>query len=70
MAVFDLAPALSDACVNGTPYDGEFCQVLGDRIIRLPHLGTVQPFANMSEDCPSKAPNYTARFDPAVAASC
>mmetsp|Transcript_7462 Transcript_7462/g.22084 ORF Transcript_7462/g.22084 Transcript_7462/m.22084 type:complete len:553 (-) Transcript_7462:18-1676(-) len=70
MSVFDLSPELSDACVNGTPYDDEFCQVLGDRVVRLPHVGTVAPFANMSQDCPSKAPNYTARFDPAVAASC
>ena len=70
MQLFDLSPPLSDACAAGTPYDDAFCQVLGDRVIRLPHLSTVAPFANMSERCPSQAPNYTSRFDPGVAASC
>ena len=47
-----------------------YCQILGKYRLILPHFSTVAPRAHMAEACPSQAPNYTHRFDPAVYNSC
>jgi hypothetical protein len=35
-----------------------FCQILGEYWMELPQYNTVEPYANMNENCPSLPPNY------------
>ena len=70
MTLFDTAPPLSDACRAADPMNTKFCQILGDYRMQVPRFNTVAPHAHMSENCPSKAPDYAKRFDPKVASSC
>ncbi|KAH7515785.1 uncharacterized protein LOC107435277 isoform X2 [Ziziphus jujuba] len=35
-----------------------FCQILGEYRMELPEYNTIQPYANMNENCPSLPPNY------------
>ena len=47
-----------------------YCQILGRYRMQLPHVSSVTPHTNMSESCPSQAPDYSQRFEPSVASSC
>ncbi|XP_010272086.1 PREDICTED: uncharacterized protein LOC104607980 isoform X2 [Nelumbo nucifera] len=40
--------------------DGElpFCQILGEYQMELPQYNTIEPYANMNENCPSLPPTY------------
>ncbi|KAM7269871.1 hypothetical protein ACFE04_025368 [Oxalis oulophora] len=35
-----------------------FCQILGEYKMELPEYNTIEPYANMNENCPSLPPNY------------
>uniref|UniRef100_A0A0E0QJ75 Uncharacterized protein n=1 Tax=Oryza rufipogon TaxID=4529 RepID=A0A0E0QJ75_ORYRU len=36
-----------------------FCQILGEYKMELPEYNTIEPYANMNENCPSSPPTYT-----------
>lgn len=40
--------------------DGQlpFCQILGEYQMELPGYNSVEPYANMNENCPSLPPSY------------
>ena len=70
LAIFDKAPPLSAACRAADPGNTAYCQILGRYRLVLPHLSSVTPHTNMSEACPSQAPDYARRFELAVANTC
>jgi hypothetical protein len=35
-----------------------FCQILGEYKMALPEYNTIEPYANMNENCPSSPPIY------------
>ncbi|KAJ0038814.1 hypothetical protein Pint_23085 [Pistacia integerrima] len=35
-----------------------FCQILGEYRMELPQYNTIEPYANMNENCPSLPPSY------------
>lgn len=38
--------------------DAPFCQLLGKYRMTFPGLNSIEPYAHMSEHCPSLPPNY------------
>uniref|UniRef100_M8B742 Uncharacterized protein n=1 Tax=Aegilops tauschii TaxID=37682 RepID=M8B742_AEGTA len=43
---------------NGDADGLPFCQILGEYKMELPEYNTIQPYANMNENCPSSPPTY------------
>ncbi|VAH18117.1 unnamed protein product [Triticum turgidum subsp. durum] len=43
---------------NGDADGLPFCQILGEYKMELPEYNTIQPYANMNENCPSSPPAY------------
>ncbi|TVU05822.1 hypothetical protein EJB05_49006, partial [Eragrostis curvula] len=48
-------PSWCNAAADGLP----FCQILGEYKMALPEYNTIEPYANMNENCPSSPPTYT-----------
>ncbi|XP_037412507.1 uncharacterized protein LOC119275703 isoform X2 [Triticum dicoccoides] len=44
---------------NGDADGLPFCQILGEYKMELPEYNTIQPYANMNENCPSSPPTYS-----------
>ncbi|CAN4116270.1 unnamed protein product [Withania somnifera] len=43
---------------NSGDNKASFCQILGEYRMELPQYNTLDPYANMNENCPSLPPNY------------
>ncbi|CAM0902004.1 unnamed protein product [Alopecurus aequalis] len=43
---------------NGDADGLPFCQILGEYKMELPDYNTIEPYANMNENCPSSPPTY------------
>lgn len=43
---------------NGDADGLPFCQILGEYKMELPEYNTIEPYANMNENCPSSPPTY------------
>ena len=48
-------PGWCNAAADGLP----FCQILGEYKMDLPEYNTIEPYANMNENCPSAPPAYS-----------
>jgi hypothetical protein len=48
---------LPNWCNNGDE-KLKFCQILGEYRMELPHYNSLEPYANMNENCPSLPPTY------------
>ena len=48
-------PGWCNAAADGLP----FCQILGEYKMDLPEYNTIEPYANMNENCPSAPPTYS-----------
>ncbi|KAL5668152.1 hypothetical protein ACJX0J_020373, partial [Zea mays] len=48
-------PSWCNAAADGLP----FCQILGEYKMGLPEYNTIEPYANMNENCPSAPPTYS-----------
>jgi hypothetical protein len=47
-------PSWCNAAADELP----FCQILGEYKMALPEYNTIEPYANMNENCPSSPPIY------------
>jgi hypothetical protein len=65
-----IVPSIAAKCHAADPMNTEYCQILGQYRMALPHFNTITPFTKMREHCPSMAPHYPQRFLPEVAGSC
>ena len=65
-----IASSIADKCHSADPMNTEFCQILGQYRMALPHFNSIAPFDHMRERCPSMAPHYPERFLPTVEGSC
>lgn len=57
MNVFDTSSVRPSQCVQADP-DLPFCQLGGDYRLELPGYNTIEPFANMGNNCPGLPPKY------------
>lgn len=53
----DTAPPLPKECIETNPGKA-LCQIAGKWEIHLPHVGTIEPYSHMNENCPTVAPEY------------